>query len=92
MGEDFLNKLIDLSKQFNVTKLIQFGSSLESFDDCKDMDFACDGLFDVDFFRFGTNLEILFNKSIDLVPLDPNDKFSDYIIKHGRLIYESSTN
>jgi hypothetical protein len=92
LSEELLNQLIALAKQFHLTKLVQFGSSLESFDDCRDVDFACDGLNDKSFFSFGADLEKLFNKQIDLIPLDPTDKFSEYILKNGRLIYVSDAN
>ena len=92
MNDELLNKLIELSKQYNVTKLVQFGSSLKSFEDCGDIDFACDGLYDKDFFRFGASLEKLFNKPVDLIPLKPSDKFIEYILKQGVVIYESPAN
>lgn len=92
MNDEILNKIIELAKQYQVTKLIQFGSSLESYDNCRDIDFACDGLYDLRFFRFGAKLEKLFKKPVDLIPLQPYDDFTEYIIKHGKLIYESAVN
>ena len=92
MNEELLKKIIELAEYYKVTKLVQFGSSLKSIDDCNDIDFACDGLFDKDFFRFGANLEKLFNKPVDLIPLKPSNKFIESILKHGVVIYESSSN
>lgn len=89
MNEDILNKVIELAKYYQVTKLIQFGSSLESFDNGNDVDFACDGLYDLRFFRFGASLEKLLKKQIDLIPLQPDSPFIEYIKKQGRVIYES---
>jgi len=92
MNEELLNKLIELAKQYKVTKLVQFGSSLSSFDNCKDIDFACDGLYDKNFFRFGASLEELFNKPVDLIPLKPSDRFIESILKQGVVLYESESN
>jgi hypothetical protein len=92
LNEVILNQIIELAKQFHVTKLIQFGSSLDSFEDCNDVDFACDGLYDKRFFKFGISLEKLLKKQIDLVPMKPPSPFVDYITKHGRLLYESTVN
>jgi predicted nucleotidyltransferase len=75
-----------------VKKLIQFGSSLDSFETSSDIDFACDGLNDRSFFRFGAQLEKLFNKPVDLIPLEPANEFTQYISKHGRIIYDSAAN
>jgi predicted nucleotidyltransferase len=92
MNEELLKKLIELAKYYKVTKLVQFGSSLDSFDECKDIDFACDGLYDKNFFKFGAKLEELFNKPVDLVPLQPTDKFIESILKQGVVLYESTAN
>jgi len=90
MDEDILNKIIELAKRYNVSKLVQFGSSLDSYDS-RDVDLACDGLYDKRFFRFGSELEELIKKPVDLVPLQPADKFTEYITKHGKVIYESES-
>lgn len=90
MNEDIKNKIIELAKQYQVTKLIQFGSSLDSLDDCMDVDFACDGLYNKNFFRFGAKLEQLLNKQVDLIPLQPSNDFTDYISTNGRVIYETT--
>lgn len=92
MNEDLLNKLKMLAEQYKVTKLVQFGSSLKSLEDCQDIDFACDGLYDKDFFRFGASLEELFKKPVDLIPLEPSSKFIENILKQGVVIYESTAN
>lgn len=91
MNEELLNKLIELAKQFKVTKLVQFGSSVQSFEKCYDIDFACDGLYDNNFFQFGISLEKLFNKPVDLVPLEPADKFIELILKQGLVLYDATT-
>lgn len=90
MNEEILNKIIELAKQYKVTKLVQFGSSLESMENCNDVDFACDGLYDKNFFRFGASLEKLLNKQVDLLPLQPSDNFTEYVIKHGKILYETA--
>lgn len=92
MNDDIIKEIIKLAKQFNVTKLILFGSSLDSFENSNDVDFACDGLYDKGFFRFGASLEKLLNKQVDLVPMQPASKFIEHITTHGRILYESTTN
>ena len=92
MDEVTLNKIIELAKLYNVVKLIQFGSSLESYKDCNDFDFACDGLNDKGFFKFGANLEKILKKPVDLIPLQPTGLFVEHILKHGKTLYDSTTN
>jgi predicted nucleotidyltransferase len=91
MNEEQLNKLIHLAQRYNVTKLIQFGSSINTLEEPNDIDLACDGLYDKNFFKFGVNIEKIFNKPVDLIPLKPESEFTDYINKNGRVLYESKT-
>jgi predicted nucleotidyltransferase len=89
MNEIILNRIIALAKQYKVSKLIQFGSSLDASSEFNDFDFACDGLYDRNFFRFGSKLEELLNKPVDLIPLQPSSDFIEYIKIKGRILYES---
>ncbi|MCX6155217.1 MAG: hypothetical protein NT007_13770 [Candidatus Kapabacteria bacterium] len=92
MNEDILKQIIELAKQFHVTKLIQFGSSLDSEGNFNDFDFACDGIYDKRFFKFGADLEKLLKKQVDLIPMQPNSTFIEHITQHGRVLYESAIN
>ncbi len=71
MSEELKNKIVELAEEFKVTKLILFGSSIDSFEWSEDVDLVCDGLYDVNFFKFGLMLERILNKPVDLVPLQP---------------------
>lgn len=57
-----------------------------------DFDFACDGIYDKIFFKFGANLEKTLEKPVNLIPLQPVSSFTEYISKNGKLIYDSSIN
>lgn len=84
---EIILKIREVAKEFGVTKLILFGSSLESFDDANDIDLACDGLYDKRFFSFGVKLEEILMKRVDLIPIYPKDSFIEEIMKSGRIIY-----
>jgi len=92
MDNELIAKIIELSKEYNVSKLILFGSSLDSFIDSNDVDLACDGLYGKNFFRFGSSLEKLLKKPVDLIPLQPSNDFISYIQTNGRILYESKIN
>lgn len=91
MNENTKNELINLAKEFNLKKLILFGSAMESIEDANDIDLACSGISGRNFLKFGIKLEELFQKSVDLVFID-NSRFAMEIAKNGVLIYESETN
>ncbi len=89
MDAELIHEIIEIAKRYKVTKLILFGSALESFPAAADIDLACDGLYDKSFFRFGAEIEALLGKSVDLLPLSPSDRLTEYIINHGKVVYES---
>jgi predicted nucleotidyltransferase len=86
--QEIISKIIEIAKEFGVTKLILFGSATQSFKVARDIDLACDGLYDKRFFSFGAKLEDVLKKSVDLIPLNPRNSFIDEIVNTGKLIYE----
>ncbi|MCX7736373.1 MAG: hypothetical protein N2319_06635 [Candidatus Kapabacteria bacterium] len=92
MSEELKNKIIELAKEFKVTKLILFGSSLDSFEKSEDVDLVCDGLYDVNFFKFGLMLERILNKPVDLLPFQPLNSLVEHIVKNGLVIYDAEVN
>ena len=90
MNENDKNILITLAKSFKAKKIVLFGSSIESFDDARDIDIACEGITGKMFLRFGAKLEELFDKTVDLVLIEENSTFINEILKKGIIIYESS--
>ncbi|UCE05089.1 MAG: nucleotidyltransferase domain-containing protein [bacterium] len=84
-----INKCIALVKEFGATKLILFGSALENPEEAYDIDLACDGIAGWKFFELGARLEESISAPVDLVPLTPPTRFTKYIEKKGRIIYES---
>jgi uncharacterized protein len=85
-----IEKAIQLAKEFGATRLLLFGSALTDPDNANDLDIGVDGIEDSKFFLFGGILENIIHKTVDVVPLNLNTPFIDYIKKHGRYIYESA--
>ncbi|MCX6153495.1 MAG: hypothetical protein NT007_04990 [Candidatus Kapabacteria bacterium] len=78
-----------IANDYGLKKLILFGSAIESFDEARDIDLACEGLTGRKFLSFGAKLEEIFNKSVDLIQIEENSKFINEIKKRGIVIYES---
>ncbi len=85
-----IDDCVVLARQFGATKLILFGSAIDSPSSARDIDFACQGVEGWDLFRLAAQLEELLGKRVDLVPIRANDRFSNYVAHRGRVIYESS--
>ena len=89
LNKSNINKCIKLAQEYNAKKLILFGSTLENPQKANDIDLACDGIEGWKIFEFAARLEELLLTPIDIVPLSPPNRFTKYIEKKGRVIYES---
>ena len=87
--QEKLNRCIDLVKKYGGTKLVIFGSALENPETGNDLDLACDGVEGWEIFELGARLEELMAGPVDLIPLTPPTRFTKYIEKQGKVIYET---
>lgn len=89
MNRTATHQCVDIAKAFGVKRLILFGSALDSPETAADFDVACEGLDGWDLFRFGAKLEEELGTRVDVVPLRPDDRFSQYVAQRGRILYEA---
>jgi predicted nucleotidyltransferase len=87
--QQHIDKAIELAKEYGATKVLLFGSALNNPDEAHDLDIGISGIDSTKFFLFAGKLEDLIRISVDLIPLDINNPFVEYIKKHGKYIYES---
>lgn len=81
-----IDRIISLAKQYNVTRLLLFGSFLENDSKANDIDLACDGVVGWKLYELASKIENELNISIDLVPLTPSNSFTNYIAKKGKVL------
>lgn len=84
-----IDAAIEISKLYGATKLVLFGSCVDTPETANDLDLAVDGIPGFKIFAFGEQLERKINFPVDIVPLDMKSGFIDYILKYGKTIYES---
>ena len=89
MNENQKYNLNILANNFGLKRLVLFGSAVDSFENARDIDFACEGLTGKKFLRFGVELEELFGRTIDLVQIEEKSRFIEEILKYGVVVYES---
>ena len=87
--QEKLNQCIELVKEYGATTLLLFGSALENPETANDLDLACDGVEGWKIFELGARLEELMAGPVDLIPLTPPTRFTKYIEKQGKVIYET---
>ncbi len=84
-----LNKIAEISKEFDVEKVFLFGSCLENTELARDIDIAVEGIKPEDFFKYYGRISMAINDEVDLVDLnDVRKHFQKRILSKGRLIYE----
>lgn len=85
---DLVERCAAAARDFGARRLILFGSALESPDTARDVDLACEGVEGWDVLRLGARLEEELGVNVDLVPMSPDDRFSQHVARRGRVIYE----
>ncbi len=79
--------IIEISKKYQIKRVLLFGSSLESNKESRDIDIAVEGMPPNDFFKYYGELIFLLSKPVDVIDLSSKSKFTDLIQKEGTLLY-----
>jgi uncharacterized protein len=86
LSQDQLTKLTSMAKSYGATRLILFGSALDSPETARDLDLACDGVPGWKFYEMAARLEEEIHLPLDLIPLSPSNRFTAMIERRGRRI------
>lgn len=87
ISDEDKNKLLEIAKKYNVSKLYLFGSNLDPNRDAKDIDLAVEGIPGRLFFDFYTELYFALSKPVDLVDLKKKSLFNEMIKSKSVLLY-----
>ncbi len=79
--------ITQFAKEFNVTSVVVFGSSLSNGIDAHDIDLGVKGLDPRSFFKFYAALFKHLTKPVDLVDLSRKSAFNELIEESGVKIY-----
>lgn len=83
-----IDRCIQIAREFGATRLLLFGSAVESPGTARDIDLACEGVDGWRLFELGARIEQEVGVNIDLVPLRPEEPFCRYVARKGRVVYE----
>lgn len=82
-----IQKIVDIAKTYGATRLILFGSVLDTSENARDIDLACDGVPGWKLYEMAARLENELGISLDVVSLSPSTHFTKLIeIKGKRLL------
>ena len=84
-----LEKIITISKEFGVGKILLFGSCLGDIESAQDIDIAVSGIKPREFFKYYGKVSMSVDDEVDIVDLDDvREHFRKRILSKGRVIYE----
>ncbi|MBM4056114.1 MAG: DNA polymerase III subunit beta [Planctomycetes bacterium] len=81
-----IDKIVSLAKSYGATRLILFGSSIDTPAQARDVDIACDGITGWKLYELAARLEEELHTPLDLIPLSPPSRFTKRIESKGRII------
>lgn len=81
-----IEKIVQLAKAYGATRLILFGSALESPHTARDIDIACDGVSGWKLFELAAKIEDELDIPLDIIPLTPVTRFTQSIEKKGKCL------
>ncbi len=84
IGKPEFEKIVSIAKSYGATRIILFGSILESPDKAKDLDIGCDGVNGWKLFTLASRLEEELMTSLDIVTLTPASRFTRLIEARGK--------
>ncbi len=76
-----------LAEKFKIKEVYLFGSSVNDYENAKDIDLGIKGLVPGRFFEFYGKLFMSLNKPVDLVDMDENNPINKVIMAEGVRIY-----
>lgn len=86
--QEHFDIIIERAKALHLKKVVLFGGALEHPEQTDDIDIAVTMAEGRNFLEFAVDLEnALPSIWVDVVPIQPNTPFTDYIERKGRVLY-----
>jgi predicted nucleotidyltransferase len=82
-----ISRAVEISKEFGAYKIVLFGSSVDDLTSARDLDLAVAGLSGWNIIRLAARLEDELKLNVDVVSLEPQNKFISHILDYGRVLY-----
>ncbi len=81
-----IERIVTLARAYGATRLILFGSAYETPKEARDIDLACEGVPGWKLFELAAKLEEELGTSLDIIPLSPATRFTQYIETKGKVL------
>jgi len=81
-----IEKIVQLARTYGATRLILFGSAMDTPHTARDVDIACDGVPGWKLFELAAKIEDELDIPFDIIPLTPPTRFTQNIEKKGKVL------
>lgn len=81
-----IGNIRQLAKEYGSTRLILFGSIVDSPSEARDVDITCEGIPGWKLYEFAAKFEDEFRIPCNVIPLSPSNRFTQYVERKGRII------
>ena len=81
------NTIQEISKKYQVKRVLLFGSSLDNTKESNDIDIAVEGIAPKDFFKYYGDLLLKLSKPVDVIDLTGTTKFIKLVEEEGVNLY-----
>ncbi len=86
LTDDQIEKIIELGKLYGASRMILFGSTLETPETGGDIDLACDGVLGWKLYEMAARIEEELNIPLDIISLTPPSRFTRSVERKGRAL------
>ena len=80
-------KILEIAKKYKAERILLFGSSVDESKDAQDIDIAVEGIPDLVYYKFCSELIFGLSKPVDIIDLKTKSQFNKLIISEGIPIY-----
>jgi len=86
LTDNHIERIIELGELYGASRLILFGSILETPGAAGDIDLACDGVPGWKLYEMAAKIEEELNIPLDIVSLTPSTRFTRAVEKKGKML------
>ena len=86
--QEHLGEAVAIARRYGAERVVLFGSALQHPETARDLDLAVGGVDGWEFFGMAAEMERVVPLPLDVVPLEPESRFTRRITERGRILYE----
>ena len=87
--QDQIDRAVAVARRHGATRVLLFGSALDSPETARDLDLAVEGVEGWGFFGMAAEMDRALRVPLDVIPMDSDTPFIRHIRQRARVLYEA---